>query len=81
MILALTPIWVATRGIADMVFNVYAFSLGGTEKKLRSFPTFDELINMTYRFLDAHPNLKVWLAHMFLMVLCTLYLKGKERAL
>lgn len=30
-----------------------------------SFPTFDELINMTYRFLDAHPNLKVWLAHMF----------------
>lgn len=40
----LTLIWVATRGIADMVFNVYAFSLGGTEKKLRSFPIFDEAV-------------------------------------
>ena len=39
----LTPIWVATRGTADM-FTVYAFSLGGTEKKLRSFPTFDEAV-------------------------------------
>lgn len=27
-----------------MVFNVYAFSLGGTEKKLCSFPTFDEAV-------------------------------------
>jgi hypothetical protein len=27
-----------------MVFNVYAFSLGGTEKNLRSFPTFDEAV-------------------------------------
>lgn len=41
---ALTPIWVATRGIADM-FTVYAFSLEGAEKKLRSFPTFDEAVD------------------------------------
>jgi hypothetical protein len=28
-----------------MVFNVYAFSLEGTEEKLRSFPTFDEAVD------------------------------------
>jgi len=28
-----------------MIFNVYAFSLGGTEKKLRSFPTFEEAVD------------------------------------
>ena len=26
------------------MFTVYAFSLGGMEKKLRSFPTFDEAV-------------------------------------
>ena len=39
----LTLIWVATRGIADM-FTVYAFSLGGTEKKLRSFEKFEDAV-------------------------------------
>ena len=43
MKVALILIWVATRGIADM-FTIYAFSLEGAEKKLRSFPTFDEAV-------------------------------------
>ena len=28
-------------------------------------PSYDDFINMTYRLLDAHPNLNVMLAHMF----------------
>ena len=30
-----------------------------------TYPTYDELINMTYALLDAHPRLNVMLAHMF----------------
>ena len=30
-----------------------------------TYPSYDDFINMTYRLLDAHPNLNVMLAHMF----------------
>ena len=30
-----------------------------------TYPTYDDLINMTYAFLDSHPRLNVLLAHMF----------------
>ena len=52
------PFW-DPNGVTETAKRQGWFYADGT------YPSFEKLIDMTYTFLDAHPNLNVLLAHMF----------------